>query len=56
MEKKKHLTIEGVQEIVNFKAALNFGLSDKVKIAFPNNIPVTRPLVVGDTQKIKDPH
>jgi hypothetical protein len=54
MKNKKHLTKEGLQQIVNLRASMNLGLSDKLKKAFPDVIPVKRPLVVD--QKIKDPY
>ena len=45
MERKEHLTQEGLEKIVGIKAAINRGLSDKLKVAFPDIIPVARPLV-----------
>jgi hypothetical protein len=54
MEKKEHLTIEGVQKIINLKASVNKGLTDELKIAFPKTIPIQRPLVVN--QIIRDPY
>lgn len=54
MSKKEHLTHTGLQEIINLRASLNWGLSDELKAAFPNTKPVTRPEVV--LQKIKDPN
>jgi uncharacterized protein YaaN involved in tellurite resistance len=54
MNEKKHLTIEGFQQIVNIKATINRGLSEKLKEAFPNTIPVMRPLV--QNQEIIDHH
>ncbi len=53
MSRKEHLTFEGLQQIVNFKASINLGLSNELKKAFPNTMPVPRPLVVN--QIIKDP-
>jgi len=53
MSREKHLTIEGLQQIVNIKATINKGLSDELKKAFPNTIPVQRPLVLN--QVIKGP-
>ena len=47
MERKEHLTQEGLQAILNLKASLNLGLSEKLKTAFPNTIPVDRPEVVN---------
>lgn len=52
MQQREHLTVEGLQEIVNLKASLNLGLSNTLKAAFPNTIPTLRPLV--ENQKI--PH
>jgi hypothetical protein len=44
---KEHLSIEGLEKILNLKASLNKGqLSDKLKAAFPNVIPTKRPLVL----------
>lgn len=34
MKAKKHLTLEGLNEIVRMKAQLNLGLSDELKTAF----------------------
>nr|UYR51097.1 hypothetical protein [Morchella crassipes] len=46
MNRKEHLTTEGVQEIVNLKASMNFGeLSDNLLSAFPNTVAVSRPIV-----------
>ena len=52
--KGEHLTIEGLQSIVNIRASLNLGLSDNLKLAFPNTIPVVWPLVAKT--EISDPH
>jgi hypothetical protein len=38
MDKGEHLTNEGLIKIVNLKASLNKGLSDKLKIYFPKTI------------------
>lgn len=43
MREKKHLTLEGVKDIVAIKASLNKGLSDNLKAAFPGTIPYNRP-------------
>ena len=46
MNRKEHLTAEGLQEIVNLKASMNFGvLSDNLSSAFPNTVPVIRPII-----------
>lgn len=51
---KKHLTKEGLQQIVNLKASINNGLSAELKEAFPDTIPVQRPLIID--QAIQNPH
>ena len=45
IENKDHLTIDGLNQIVNLKASMNRGLSDMLKSEFPNNIPVIRPII-----------
>ena len=46
MNKKEHLTLEGIQQIVNIKVSMNKNdLSDSLRTTFPNISPVTRPLV-----------
>lgn len=42
VNRKEHLTSEGLQKIVNLKASINTGLSDTQKSAFANTIPVPR--------------
>ena len=54
MKSKEHLTPTGFQRILALKASMNKGLSDDLKAAFPNTIPVTRPQVRD--QVIKDPN
>jgi LAGLIDADG endonuclease len=49
---KKHLTKVGLLQILSIKAAINWGLPDKIKLAFPEIIPVERPLVT--TKYIED--
>ena len=41
----KHLTLEGIQEIVNIKASINLGLTENLNKAFSNTIPVAIPVV-----------
>jgi len=41
--KKEHLTEEGLKEIVSLKSSLNWGLSDKLKEAFPTVNAAARP-------------
>ena len=50
----EHLTIEGLGKIVAKKSSMNRGLSEELKSAFPNNIPVERPLVKNN--KITNPN
>ena len=45
INEKKHLTIEGLENIISIKASLNLGLSDDLKISFPKISPITKPLV-----------
>ncbi len=45
LKRKEHLTIDGLQEIINIRASLNTGLSDELKTAFPNTIPAPRSIV-----------
>lgn len=50
----EHLTTEGLNKIVAIKASMNRGLSLDLKAAFPDVIPVPRPLVDGEL--IPDPY
>lgn len=45
MNQQKHVTLEGLQQILNIKASINKGLSDTLKAAFPNINPVPRVIV-----------
>jgi hypothetical protein len=51
---KEHLTSEGIHKIIAIKASANLGLAEELKAAFPNTIPVPRPIV--EDQEIKDPN
>ena len=51
---KKHLTYEGILDILSYRASMNLGLSSQLKSAFPEVIPRPRPIVQGQT--IKDPY
>lgn len=44
---KEHLTMEGLQKIVSIKASVNHGLTESLKVAFPNTIPALKPLSVN---------
>jgi len=50
---KTHLTEQGLLNIVNIKASMNLGLSDKLKTEFKGYIPVERPVI--NTENIPDP-
>lgn len=43
--RKEHLKLEGLKEIVNIRASMNLGLTDTLKGAFPETVPVIRPRV-----------
>lgn len=51
---KEHLTSDGFHEILSIRAAMNLGLSDSLKEAFPNILPVERPKV--EDQIVPDPN
>jgi len=55
MKNKEHLTEEGLNKILAFKAALNLGLTEKLKGAFPNVILVNRPVYLIDETPL-DPY
>lgn len=44
IKSKEHLTLQGLQKIVNIRATLNFGLSKELQLMFPETVPVPRPL------------
>jgi len=43
MLNKEHNTLEGLQQIVNYRASLNLGLSKELKEAFPLTVPAEKP-------------
>jgi hypothetical protein len=43
IKQKEHLTQAGLEKILALKYNLNKGLTDELKNAFPNIIPVVRP-------------
>lgn len=53
MNNKAHLTLEGLNRIVNIKASMDLGLSDKLKAEFKGYSPVERPLI--NNEKTPDP-
>jgi len=42
---KQHLTLSGLHKIVAIKAKMNLGLSESLQAAFPDVLPMSRPLV-----------
>ena len=48
----KHYTPEGLQKIINNKAAMNWGLSDNLKENFPLTVQTPRPIVTSDINNI----
>jgi len=52
---KAHLTVQGVNKIVNIKASMNLGLSDILKSEFAGYTPVERPVINYDNV-ILDPY
>jgi hypothetical protein len=53
---KDHLTVEGLNQIINIKASMNLGLSDTLKSEFAGYVPVMRP-IVNDPENLElDPH
>ena len=54
IEGKEHLTQQGLEDIVGLKVNLNKGLSEELKKAFPNVVPVKRYEVTD--QVVPDPN
>ena len=54
MQRKEHLTVEGLKKLVAIKASMNKGLSNELMCAFAEVIPVKRPLL--EDQEIKNPY
>jgi len=52
IQRGEHLTIEGLQQIINIRASLKKGLTTSLIDAFPNNIPVSRPSVPLNNAKL----
>lgn len=49
---KNHLTMEGLQQIINIKASMNLGISNFLKSEFNDVSPVERPIIT--TEEIYD--
>jgi hypothetical protein len=45
MNNKVHLTEDGLQQIINIRASMNWGLSDLQKFKFPHYNQVARPII-----------
>jgi hypothetical protein len=43
VSKKDHLSSSGFKEILSIRASLNWGLSEKLKVEFPEVVPIVRP-------------
>ena len=43
LRNKKHLTGEGHRKVLSIKASMNLGLSDELKLSFPDIKPISRP-------------
>ncbi len=54
IKQKQHLTEIGFQEIINYRASINLGLSPKLKNAFPLWKPIIRPVI--NNQEMLDPY
>lgn len=47
MKNKEHLTLDGLYQILSYKASLNLGLSEELKDKFSNIEAVKRPLIIN---------
>ena len=54
IQRKEHLTQEGLQEILSIRAAMNWGLSPNLKSAFPDVVPLVRSRVPN--LEVKEPN
>jgi len=45
MNRKEHLSIEGLYKILSLRASMNLGLSPLLKTTFPDIIPTPRPII-----------
>lgn len=45
LKDKEQATMVGLQKIINMRASMNKGLSDNLKIVFPNTKPIARPTI-----------
>jgi len=56
IKSKKHLTKQGFIEILSLKASLNNGLTEELKIVFPNIVPSLTPQTITPKLDTIDPH
>lgn len=49
MQRGEHLTVSGLEAIINIGATINKGLTSALIEAFPNTVAVARPLLVPNT-------
>jgi hypothetical protein len=54
LKNKEHLTKEGLERFVEIKASMNKGLSNDLKLAFPNITTIEKPITTDS--KISDPN
>jgi hypothetical protein len=54
VERKEHLTPEGLNKIVSIRCSMNNGPTPSLRKYFPDIKPFGRPTI--DNQEIKDPH
>jgi len=47
IKNKEHLSLEGLKKIISIKTVFNKGLSDHLKKAFPDLIPIIRPELIN---------
>jgi LAGLIDADG endonuclease len=48
LNNKAQASIEGLHNIISIRASMNKGLSKVLKLAFPNLVPLTKPVVHSD--------
>lgn len=53
IQRKEHLTAKGIKKILSIRASMNLGLTDSLKIAFPDVIPILKPIIKSE---IPDPY